>query len=95
MDESFLLGGACGSSGTRVRLRGWGFASGAGVGGAIAGGGVVTLALGSCTGSRGAGIGGRMGGRLEPFTRLPVRELARLSEELLRPDWLLTSLRWS
>lgn len=57
----------------------------------MAGGGVVTLALGRCTGSRGAG----MGGRLALFAKLPVRELARLSEELLCPDWLLTSLRWS
>lgn len=69
--------------------------SGAGEGGTIVGGGVVTLALGRCTGSRGAGMGGRIGGRLAPLTRLPVRELARLSEELLCPDWLLTSLRWS
>lgn len=59
------------------------------------GGGVVTLALGRGTGSRGAGMGGRTVGRLAPLTKLPVRELARLSEELLRPDWLLTSLRCS
>ena len=27
-----------------------------------------------------------------PFARLPMRMLQRLSEELLRPDWLLASL---
>lgn len=29
------------------------------------------------------------------LARLPVRMLQRLSEELLRPDWLLASLPWS
>lgn len=55
--------------------------------------------------SRGAGIGGTeaaggagvaagtgAGGGWVPLARLPVRMLQRLSEELLRPDWLLASL---
>lgn len=55
--------------------------------------------------SRGAGTGGMepadgagvaagtgAGGGCIPLARLPVRMLQRLSEELLRPDWLLTSL---
>lgn len=55
--------------------------------------------------SRGAGTGGMepadgagvaagtgAGGGWVPLARLPVRMLQRLSEELLRPDWLLTSL---
>lgn len=55
--------------------------------------------------SRGAGTGGpepaaRAGLTMETsgfggwilFNRLPVRMLQRLSDELLRPDWLLTSL---
>lgn len=55
--------------------------------------------------SRGAGTGGpepAAGARLMMetgalggwvlFNRLPVRMLQRLSDELLRPDWLLTSL---
>lgn len=49
--------------------------------------------------SRGAGTGGPepvagtgASGGLVPLARLPVRMLQRLSEELLRPDWLLTSL---
>lgn len=95
MEESFLLGGACSSLGATVRLAGSFLVSGAGEGRTMVGGGVVTLALGRGTSSRGAGMGGRMGGRLAPLTRLPVRELAMLSEELLHPDWLLTSLRWS
>lgn len=55
--------------------------------------------------SRGAGTGGTepaagagvaagtaAGRGRVPLARLPVRMLQRLSEELLRPDWLLTSL---
>lgn len=55
--------------------------------------------------SRGAGTGGTepadgaggaagtgAGGGWVPLARLPVRMLQRLSEELLRPDWLLASL---
>lgn len=55
--------------------------------------------------SRGAGTGGpepavraglvmemRVFGGWVLFNRLPVRMLQRLSDELLRPDWLLTSL---
>lgn len=55
--------------------------------------------------SRGAGTGGpepaasaglmiemRGFGGWILFNRLPVRMLQRLSDELLRPDWLLTSL---
>lgn len=72
MEESFLLGRACGSLGATVRLVGSFLVSGAGEGRTIAGGGVVTLALGRGTGSRGAGMGGRMCGRLAPLTRLPV-----------------------
>lgn len=47
--------------------------------------------------SLGAGTGAATGaGGFEPLARLPVRRLQRLSEELLlRPDWLLASLRWS
>ena len=37
-----------------------------------------------------AGAGGRV-----PLARVPVRMLQRLSEELLRPDWLLASLACS
>lgn len=53
---------------------------GAGTGGTepTAGGGVAEVA--------GAGEG------LDPLVRVPVRMLQRLSEELLRPDWLLASL---
>lgn len=53
--------------------------------------------------SRGAGTGGiepttstgiatGAGGGWVPLARPPVRMLQRLSEELLRPDWLLASL---
>lgn len=55
--------------------------------------------------SRGAGTGGTVaaegaevaagtgvGGGWVALARLPVRMLQRLSEELLRPDWLLASL---
>lgn len=53
--------------------------------------------------SRGAGTGGTepaagggvaevTGAGLDPLVRVPVRMLQRLSEELLRPDWLLASL---
>lgn len=64
---------------------------------------VVVLVLGGR--SRGAGTGGieaavgagveagtGANGSLVPLARLPVRMLQRLSEELLRPDWLLASL---
>lgn len=63
---------------------------------------VVVVVVGR---SRGAGTGGMepadgagvaagtgAGGGWVPLARLPVRMLQRLSEELLRPDWLLTSL---
>lgn len=49
-------------------------------------GGTTAAAAGA--GSRGATVAD---GR-ELLARLPVRMLQRLSEELLRPDWLLTSL---
>lgn len=37
-------------------------------------------------------VGTETGGGWVPLARLPVRMLQRLSEELLRPDWLLASL---
>lgn len=40
----------------------------------------------------GAAAGTGIGGGRVPLARLPVRMLQRLSEELLRPDWLLASL---
>lgn len=40
----------------------------------------------------GAAAGTGTGGGRVPFARLPVRMLQRLSDELLRPDWLLASL---
>lgn len=64
---------------------------------------VVTVMVGGR--SRGAGTGGTeaaagggvtrgtgAGKGLDPWARPPVRMLQRLSEELLRPDWLLASL---
>lgn len=64
---------------------------------------VVTVMVGGR--SRGAGTGGTepaasagvaagtaAGEGCVPLARLPVRMLQRLSEELLRPDWLLASL---
>lgn len=66
---------------------------------------VVAVAVVEGGRSRGAGTGGTepavgaglaagagAGGGLVPLARLPVRMLQRLSEELLRPDWLLASL---
>lgn len=66
---------------------------------------VVVVATALEERSRGAGTGGpepaaRAGLTMETsgfggwilFNRLPVRMLQRLSDELLRPDWLLTSL---
>lgn len=63
----------------------------------------AAVVVGGC--SRGAGTGGTApaagagvaagtgtGGGWVPLARLPVRMLQRLSEELLRPDWLLASL---
>lgn len=96
MDDSFLLGAVGGWSRVtpRLLLSFWGRVEvvavvtvmvggrsrGAGTGGteAAAGGGVT----------RGAGAGEG----LDPWARAPVRMLQRLSEELLRPDWLLASL---
>lgn len=67
---------------------------------------VVTVMVGGR--SRGAGTGGAepaVGAGVAagtvacrgcvPLAKLPVRMLQRLSEELLRPDWLLASLPWS
>lgn len=64
---------------------------------------VATVVVGGR--SRGAGTGGTVpavgagvvagtgvSGGLVPLARLAVRMLQRLSEELLRPDWLLASL---
>lgn len=64
---------------------------------------VVTVMVGGR--SRGAGTGGTAaaaggglisgiaaGEALDPWARPPARMLQRLSEELLRPDWLLASL---
>lgn len=64
---------------------------------------VATVVVGGR--SRGAGTGGTepaagagvaagtgVGGGWVLLARLPVRMLQRLSEELLRPDWLLASL---
>lgn len=49
-------------------------------------GGMEAAADGGVTRGTGAGEG------LDPRARPPVRMLQRLSEELLRPDWLLASL---
>lgn len=64
---------------------------------------VVTAVVGGC--SRGAGTGGTAAAEgagvaagtgadvgWVPFARLLVRMLQRLSDELLRPDWLFASL---
>lgn len=67
------------------------------------GGGLLTRALGTGTGMEGTrgmgtrGIGtGMWGIRWRgALARLPVLELVALSDELLRPDWLLASLRCS
>lgn len=63
---------------------------------------VVVKTAGVVGRSRGAGTGGAepaagtgTGGSLVPLARLPVCVLQRLSEELLRPEWLLASLPWS
>lgn len=68
---------------------------------------VVAVAVMGRGRSRGAGTGGTepaVGAGVAAGTaargwcllaRLPVRMLQRLSEELLRPDWLLASLPWS
>lgn len=63
---------------------------------------VVVKTAGVVGRSRGAGTGGAepaagtgTGGSLVLLARLPVCVLQRLSEELLRPEWLLASLPWS
>lgn len=105
IEDSFLLGavGGCSRVAPKLRVSFWGCVNveaelretavlllvvvvvewrsrGAGTGGTVAavGAGVV------------AGTGA--GGSGAALARLPVRMLQRLSEELLRPDWLLASL---
>lgn len=70
--------------------------------------GVVEVAVVGGGRSRGAGTGGTepvvvvgvtVAGTADGgwclLARLPVRMLQRLSDELLRPDWLFASLPWS
>lgn len=80
------------------------------IGVVVAAGVVVAVAAAAVVGggrSRGAGTGGTELAVVVGVTagtaargwcllaRLPVRMLQRLSDELLRPDWLLASLPWS
>lgn len=81
MEESFLLGAPRGSSGVKPTPT-------VCVSRAGGGGGLLTRALGTGTGTRGTRGAGAL-------AKLPVLELAALSDELLRPDWLLASLRRS
>lgn len=83
IEESFLLGAVSVWGSPRVRaglrLSFWGRQ--------IREGGSLGVGMGT-----GAAVGT---GGLLPFVRLVARVLHRLSEELLRPDWLLASLRRS
>lgn len=91
MEDSFLLAAPRSSSCVKPTLTVW-------VSRAGGGGGLLTRALGTGTGmggtrGMGTGIWGIRG--RGALARLPVRELVALSDELLRPDWLLASLRCS
>lgn len=96
IEDSFLLGAVGGWSRVTQMLTVsfWGRAEVVAVvtvmvGGSSRGagtGGMEAAAGGGATSGKGAGEG------LDPWARPPVRMLQRLSEELLRPDWLLASL---
>lgn len=86
IEESFLLGavGGCSKVTQMLTVSFWGWVEVV-VGGRSRGAGTGGTA-------EGAGTGTGTGRGLVPLARLPVRMLQRLSEELLRPDWLLASL---
>lgn len=104
IEDSFLLGAVGGCSRVAPKLRGsfWGWVK---VEVVLRETGVLVVVVVVEWRSRGAGTGGTVaaagagvtagtgaGGGWVALARLPVRMLQRLSEELLRPDWLLASL---
>lgn len=102
MEDSFLLGAVDGCSRVTPALRVsfWGWVEvlvvvveEEVVVVAVVGGSSRGAGTGNEEASVGAGAAAGVGaGGWVPLARLPVRMLQRLSEELLRPDWLLTSL---
>lgn len=100
MEDSFLLGAVGGCSGVRAALKVsfWEWVDVEAAAAAVVV--MVGRSRGAGTGGTAAAAGAGVAAGTEargwvPFARLPVRMLQRLSEELLRPDWLLASLPWS
>lgn len=97
MEDSFRLDAVGGCSSVMIALRvsfwEWVDVEVVVVAAEVAGGRSRGAGTGGTEAAAGAGVAaGTEAWGWFPLARLPVRMLQRLSEELLRPDWLLASL---